>query len=231
VRDDQRVATDLTPAFRHCLVIEGNQLADEDFDMKVAVVLKATFAEFIIQLPHAQTAMNELQVAHIATNGVAHATHTRLLLEIRNIVHQFQQAQAQLPSEDPYLDATTIQHESSRPEFKNPFRIVTAENFDHDYDSLARLFEEPIEFDKIKGHDNLIIAGGRGCGKSMILKSLSLAPALEIKRLRRSSSTGNTPRRMTYEESGLDYFGVYLKLFRGYFSTYTPDCKLRDPQC
>lgn len=60
----------------------------------------------------------------------------------------------------------------------------------------------------------------------MILKSLSVIPAVEIQRLNRKLQSGNEPSTLTFADSGLNYFGVYLKLFRGYFSEYAPDSKV-----
>ncbi len=56
----------------------------------------------------------------------------------------------------------------------------------------------------------------------MILRSLSLPAALKLRQLQQ----GDNERPQTFEESGLDYIGVYYKLARGYFYNWTPDCKL-----
>lgn len=90
----------------------------------------------------------------------------------------------------------------------NPFRRVRAEYFDSDYKLIARAFCEPEKekYDLIKGRAPVVIFGGRGSGKTMILKSLIVDTAV-----------ARTKKR-TYKESGLDYFGLYMKLTPGCFT-------------
>ena len=135
------------------------------------------------------------------------------------------QRQDELLRRLPYLDPTVIQQESTRPEYRNPFRIVKAEDFNHDYDRLASLFREPSVYDDLRGPDNLIIAGGRGCGKSMLLRSLSALTAMQLRRLKAQERLGERASTLGWQESGLDFFGVYIKLARGYFYEWSPDCK------
>jgi len=90
----------------------------------------------------------------------------------------------------------------------NPFRRVRAEFFDKDYKLLARAFYAPEKerYDKIKGRTPIIIFGGRGSGKTMVLKSMSADIAVA------------RTKKASYKESGLDYFGLYVKLTRGCFT-------------
>jgi len=60
----------------------------------------------------------------------------------------------------------------------------------------------------------------------MILRSLSAPAAVEIQRLRREHESGGLAPQISFREAGLDYFGIYIKLFRGYFYEWGPDCKL-----
>lgn len=94
-------------------------------------------------------------------------------------------------------------------ESTNPFRLVRAEYFDRNYKLIAKLFCEPEKerYDKIRGRPPVIIFGGRGSGKTMILKSLTADTAV--------TRTGKN----SFKESGLDFFGIYLKLTRGCFTT------------
>lgn len=90
----------------------------------------------------------------------------------------------------------------------NPFSRVRAEYFDHDYESLAKAFFEPEKekYDMIKGRKPVIIFGGRGSGKTMILKSLAVDVAVQ-----RSGAK-------SFKESKLDFFAIYFKLAPGVFA-------------
>ncbi len=46
-----------------------------------------------------------------------------------------------------------MQQESSRVEYRNPFRIVKAEEFDHDYQRLAQLFRAPWSTTAFEGRE------------------------------------------------------------------------------
>lgn len=61
----------------------------------------------------------------------------------------------------------------------NPFRIKTAEHYQKPED-INFLFAYPPEYDVYKSPNNFIILGSRGCGKTILLKKLSLvAQSLE----------------------------------------------------
>ena len=61
----------------------------------------------------------------------------------------------------------------------------------------------------------------------MILRSMSARAAVNLQQLRRKHTASQPPKaQASYVESGLDYFGVYIKLARGYFYEWTQDCKL-----
>jgi len=73
-------------------------------------------------------------------------------------------------------------------ESPNPFRRVRAEYFHNNYPLLASVFAEPEKekYDMIQGENPIIIFGGRGSGKTMILKSLTpeiLALRYNLKRI------------------------------------------------
>jgi len=93
-------------------------------------------------------------------------------------------------------------------EGENPFRRLRAEHFFEDPQIFARLFAEPVpDHDKIISPKPTFIEGGRGTGKSMILKSLQARFAVSRKQAR--SFTG----------AELPYFGVYCKMSRESFTT------------
>lgn len=61
----------------------------------------------------------------------------------------------------------------------NPFRIKTAEHYQKPED-INFLFAYPPEYDVYKSPNNFIILGSRGCGKTILLKKLSIrAQSLE----------------------------------------------------
>lgn len=92
------------------------------------------------------------------------------------------------------------------PTGENPFRRVRAEHF-KDSRVFAQLFTKPVQdYDKIVSPKPAFIEGGRGTGKTMVLRSLE-AP---ITMLRKNVLP-------------LSYFGVYCKMSRDSFATITGD--------
>jgi len=98
--------------------------------------------------------------------------------------------------------------------YRNPFLLVRAEDFNHNYAKLARLFQNCPEWDSIQSRtENVFIEGGRGTGKSMFLRRLTAQASLAAGRLQKSGAD--------FEGVGVDYFGVYVKLTRGYYEQFT----------
>jgi Cdc6-like AAA superfamily ATPase len=98
--------------------------------------------------------------------------------------------------------------------YRNPFLLVRAEDFNHNYAKLARLFQNSPEWDSIQSRtENVFIEGGRGTGKSMFLRRLTAQASLAAGRLQKSA--------VDFEGVGVDYFGVYVKLTRGYYEQFT----------
>lgn len=93
---------------------------------------------------------------------------------------------------------------------KNPFRRIRAEYFENDF-SLAQAFADPERerYELVRSRTPLFIFGGRGSGKTMLLKSLT--PEVLISRFR-----VNTFKEV--RQNGVDFFGIYLRLVRGSFS-------------
>ena len=94
------------------------------------------------------------------------------------------------------------------PESINPFRRVRAEFFHDNYKLLASAFAEPEKekYDMIREAKPIIIFGGRGSGKTMILKSLT--PEVAISRL-------NVDSFQRAQERGINFFGIYFRLRKG----------------
>lgn len=98
-------------------------------------------------------------------------------------------------------------------EHENPFLYGRAEDFNHNYNLLARLFYRSPEWNSIQNKtDNVFIEGGRGTGKSMLLRRLTAQATVAAKR--------EEIERATFDDTNQDYFGVYVKLTRGYYDQY-----------
>lgn len=103
--------------------------------------------------------------------------------------------------------------ESDEPNNANPFRRTRTEFFFDDYKLLANAFAEPEKdkYDMIKESKPVIIFGGRGSGKTMILKSL--IPEVIFSRY-------NIKTIQDAKKLGIDYFGIYFRLKRASFLIY-----------
>lgn len=109
--------------------------------------------------------------------------------------------------------APPSEHKIGEKSYQNPFLLVRAEDFNHNYPKLARLFQDTPEWDSIQSRtDNVFMEGGRGTGKSMFLRRLTAQATLAAKRLQDPNAT--------FDEASVDYFGVYVKLTRGYYDQF-----------
>jgi hypothetical protein len=102
---------------------------------------------------------------------------------------------------------------------QNPFRRTRAEFFKNDY-ILAKAFARPEKerYELVRDRIPLFIFGGRGSGKTMILKSLTpevIASRLQLQTFKEA------------KEKGINYIGIYLRLIRGSFSLVNNDTILR----
>ena len=97
--------------------------------------------------------------------------------------------------------------------YSNPFIEARAEDFNHNYEKLARLFQGSPEWESIQSRtDNVFIEGGRGTGKSMLLRRLTAQATIAEKRIHAPHAA--------YKDVKADYFGVYMKLTRGYYEQF-----------
>lgn len=209
----------LVPRFKKCLILPNIQVTEQDINNYLSHVIIDAMADFYSQLPLTEQPFKQIVIESIRREYHEHEAQEKFRKKIADQLNRMEDVQKEI-IQRAYLDPTVIQKESGRAEFKNPFRIVKAEEFDHQYPLLAKLFKEPANYDLIRGRDNLILAGGRGCGKSMILRSLAVPIAIAIE-----SSSRNKPN-LSYKDAGLDYFGVYIKLAKGYFDDLNPDSVL-----
>ena len=104
-------------------------------------------------------------------------------------------------------------HTIDQRKYQNPFLLARAEDFNHNYEKLAKLFQNLPEWDAIQSRtENVFIEGGRGTGKSMILRRLTAQATIAAHRI--SNSTCG------FDDIPTDYFGVYIKLTRGYYDQF-----------
>ncbi|TET89578.1 MAG: toll/interleukin-1 receptor domain-containing protein [Methanomassiliicoccales archaeon] len=110
-------------------------------------------------------------------------------------------------------DAKDLLTKIESPLSPNPFRRVRAEFFYDDYKTLAYAFAEPEKekYDMIREAKPIVIFGGRGSGKTMILKSM--IPEVLMARL-------NVRTFQEAKDNGADFFGIYFRLKRGSLLIY-----------
>jgi hypothetical protein len=97
------------------------------------------------------------------------------------------------------------------PTGENPFRRVRAEHF-RDPKTFAELFAEPeIVYDTLVSPKPTCIEGGRGSGKTMVLKSLRASIAPLIKHCKE------------FKEAKLSYFAAYFRATQDTFTTFDID--------
>lgn len=117
--------------------------------------------------------------------------------ELLNLIRHLKKRQGEAPSE------TLSKIES--PDYNNPFYRARAELFGEDYSLIARAFAEPEAtlYEQVQGNTPLYMFGGRGVGKTMLLKSL--LPEVLCSRKNVDSFT---------EAKGKDnnFFGFYFRL-------------------
>lgn len=225
------LARELAPEFVPTIRLLGPKGNTEGLLSAVESVLHDSLQRFVSEIPlmddaiYKEVALREMErdAAERKTQGefrqsvqVSQSANTAHLVRIYETVAALRLAQEQV-QKDPYLSDGVQNNESEWPGFNNPFRRHKAEDFS-DPTLFSQLFAVPERYDKIRGEDHLILEGGRGCGKSMILKSLQTPVALQIEKGRLGGVSD-----LTLEESGIDFFGVYIKLAEGCFDDAVPD--------
>jgi hypothetical protein len=138
------------------------------------------------------------------------------LEELREQVKKLAEFAQQIPQQvyDKLTDSSPpSEHKVGEQIYPNPFLLVRAEDFNHNYEKIARLFQKSPEWDAIQSRTvNVFIEGGRGTGKSMLLRRLTAQATIAAKRLEEPNAT--------FDDVDVDYFGVYVKLTRGYYEQF-----------
>jgi hypothetical protein len=117
-----------------------------------------------------------------------------------------------LKSEEPEKATETLSKVEGQ-ESRSPFRRVRAELFKDNYELIGRAFAEPEKekYELIRGNAPIFIFGGRGSGKTMILKSLT--PMVVLSRL-------GVKTFKEAKKKGIDFFGLYFRLKKGALHLY-----------
>jgi hypothetical protein len=117
-----------------------------------------------------------------------------------------------LKSEEPESAKVTLSKVES-PTSQNPFRRVRTEFFRDNYQLLAKAFASPEneKYEIIQEDRPVFIIGGRGCGKSMILKSLT--PRVLLYRF-------NVQTFTELRNKGVSFLGTYFKVEKGSLLMY-----------
>lgn len=222
--DSLQIRSKVAEYFANVVILEGHSLTQSDFHDKIEGVLDNALQDFISKLPfNNNQAYREVVLEHISKEvseqqeQELHRLRTQeMLTTVLENLQELRELQETLLNESEYLRPELIQRESGWSGYRNPFRLLKAEDFD-DPIVFSNLFEVPSRYDLIRGPESLILEGGRGCGKSMILKSLAASVALQLEAKLKSNGIA------TFAETELEYFGVYIKLARGCFDDARPD--------
>ena len=217
LKDSKKVINKVINDFTKCIKINGTVVKLKDQLAKQ--ILRDASSGFFAELPFTEAAFKSFVIGELRK---IHKVQTENFGEVENKLDELMVTQQRILSKISYIKPAVLLNESSRAEFKNPFRITKAEEFDHNYPLLATLFRQPANYDLIKGRDNLLLAGGRGCGKSMILRSLAVQTSLQLEATQRGLD------KITYKNANLDYYGVYIKLAMGYFDDYGTDAAVHE---
>jgi len=91
------------------------------------------------------------------------------------------------------------------PDYKNPFYRVRAESFGEDYALIARAFAKPEAtlYEKVQGNTSVYLFGGRGVGKTMLLKSLLPEVICSQQKITSFAEA---------KSKGIKFFGIYFRL-------------------
>jgi hypothetical protein len=180
--------------------------------------------ETIIIEQRTQANYTEQHLKHVKTVVDGVDLNLQKVLELLDQLVTFAQGASRQTYDQLFDSAPPPRHRIAERDYINPFTLARAEDFNHNYTLLARLFQSSPEWDSIQQREvNVFIEGGRGTGKSMLLRRLTAQATVAHKRIKHPYAT--------FDEVNEEYFGVYIKLTRGYYDqfssikTVTPDIR------
>src|ERR1017187_9037956 len=203
-----------------------------DFDDKnnpeylkeVEEILREGIDKFWVLINNYDTLVNEILISNSieSKEGISEIKNVQkvqgiILEEYKTILKEISEKASSvgLPPYNEYTEKDTPKEQSfGEKVFINPFAEVRAEDFNHNYKKLATLFQSFPEWDSVTSRtNNVFIIGGRGTGKSMILRRMSIQTTI-------SDYHNNGNKEIKLSEIKEDYFGIYIKLIRGTFDQY-----------
>jgi hypothetical protein len=170
--------------------------------------------EKVIEQQRIQEAHTQKGLSAVADSVISVDARTQEILEAVERLASYAQGVSHEPYDRLFDSAPPRHHTIAERVFINPFTMARAEDFNHNYGLLARLFQSSPEWDSIQQREvNVFIEGGRGTGKSMLLRRLTAQATLAHRRLIQPQAT--------YDDISEEYFGVYVKLTRGYYDQFS----------
>jgi hypothetical protein len=213
---------------RASVTTPGATCAEGEFDPVYRSILLSASRGLWNRLAQAPTAVNQVCLAQgesllaqtdeiakeqIASNEELQIIHEKIDGLVKGFVDFSKSAWKK------YYDQLTdtappSEHKIDNTTYENPFLLARAEDFNHNYAKLAKLFQGSVEWESLQRRtDNVFLEGGRGTGKSMLLRRLTAQTVMAANRLLHPNAT--------FENLKEDYFGIYLKLTRGYYEQFT----------
>ncbi len=197
---------------------------DIRFQEIVKLIAKKSIDKFWILINNYDSLVNEILIENTieTKDGIKdilaiQSEQGDAIVEIKQLLGKISSLSADigLPTFDADNETATPKSQSFNEDcFINPFALVRAEDFNHNYSKLANLFQSFTEWSSVQSRtNNVFIIGGRGTGKSMILRRMSIQTII-------SDYHNNNQKAIQLADIKEDYYGIYIKLIRGKFDQY-----------
>lgn len=178
-------------------------------ELRIAIVREIEESSFKV-IPIIKSGENWEQLRKIMPSDMKEALRDKYLCRFdkKDYPDAFQEIIGALA---PELSPQDIYSYMADPEGENPFRRVRAEHF-RDPRIFVELFAEPeIVYGALMSPKPVFLEGGRGSGKTMVLKSLRASISPLMKGFR------------SFKDAKLSYFGVYLRATQDTFALFEND--------
>ncbi len=204
------------PILERCVTTPGAICNPERFKPTYELIIDLALDAFWKEI--AADAHLSLQMM-LRKDEAARAQQTRILEEVGDVHQKLKNLeaffQAQWTPEYKFTKQPNLpkEYQIQNRKLQNPFHQSKAEDFNHNFAKLARIFHTSPDWDAItRRTDNVIIAGGRGTGKSMLLRRMTAQATIEAAR--------QINPDVSFEQLDIEYFGIYVKLARGYYDQF-----------